>query len=90
MLHQYYNRIDKALNKACPKQKEIIINRNNLCHKRTKKIQLRIDKFARFEQYKNRQNKIKHTKQAQEALWTETKESQKESNISIEKCSGNE
>ena len=59
MLHQCYNRIDKALNKACPKQKEIIINRNNLWHKRTKKKQLRIEKFARFEEYKKekKQNK---------------------------------
>ena len=52
MLDQYYTLLDsKALNKACPKQKEIIINRNNSWHKRTLK-QLRLEKFARFEEYR--------------------------------------
>ena len=29
MLDQFYNLIEKALNEACPKQKQIIVNRNN-------------------------------------------------------------
>ena len=51
MLDQYYNLIEKALDKACPKQKEIIINKNNPWHKGILK-QLRIEKFARYEEYK--------------------------------------
>ena len=65
MLDQYYNQIERALDKACPKQKEIIINRNNPWHKGTLK-QLRIEKFARFEEYKkdrsNLENKTKYYK----------------------------
>ena len=63
MLDQYYSLLDKALNKVCPKQKEIIINKNNLWHKGTLK-QLRLEKFARFEEYKkdrsNIENKMKY------------------------------
>ena len=63
MLDQYYSLLEKALNKACPKQKEIIINRNNPWHKGTLK-QLRLEKFARFEEYKkdrtNTENKAKY------------------------------
>ena len=56
ILDQYYNLIEKALDKACPKQKEIIVNRNNPWHKGTLK-QLRIEKFARYEEYiKDRTN----------------------------------
>ena len=50
MLDQYYKQIEKALDKACPKQKEIIINKNNPWHKGTLK-QLRIEKFARYKKY---------------------------------------
>ena len=50
MLDQYYKLIEKALDIACPKQKEIIINRNNPWHKGTLK-QLRLEKFARYEEY---------------------------------------
>ena len=63
MLDQYYSLLEKALNKVCPKQKEIIINRNNPWHKGTLK-QLRLEKFARFEEYKkdrtNTENKAKY------------------------------
>ena len=55
MLDQYYNLIENALNEACPKQKEIIINRNNPWHKGTLK-QLRLEKFARHEEYKKDRN----------------------------------
>ena len=56
MLDQYYKLIEKALDIACPKQKEIIINRNNPWHKGTLK-QLRLEKFARYEEYtKDRSN----------------------------------
>ena len=63
MLGQYYILLEKALNKACPKQKEIIVNRNNPWNKGTLK-QLRLEKFARFEEYKkdrtNTENKTKY------------------------------
>ena len=50
-LDQYYKQIEKALNKACPKQKEIIMNKNNPWHKGTLK-QLRLKKSARYKEYK--------------------------------------
>ena len=37
MLDQYYKQIEKALDKACPKQMEIIINKNNPWRKRNSK-----------------------------------------------------
>ena len=46
MLDQYYNIIEKALNKACPKQKEIIINKNNPWHRGTLK-QLRYEEYRK-------------------------------------------
>ena len=62
MLDQYYKLIEKGLDKACPKQKEIIINRNNPCYKGTLK-QLRLEKFARYEEYiKDRINTETKTK----------------------------
>ena len=55
--------IEKALDIACSKQKEIIINRNNPWHKGTLK-QLRLEKFARYEEYTkvrtNVENKTKY------------------------------
>ena len=63
ILDQFYNLIEKALDKACPKQKEIIINRNNPWHRGTLK-QLRLEKFARYEEYRkdrtNIENKTKY------------------------------
>ena len=63
MLDQYYSLIEKALDKACPKQKEIVINKNNPWHRGTLK-QLRLEKFARYEEYKkdrtNTENKSKY------------------------------
>ena len=63
MLDQYYNIIEKALDKACPKQKEIIVNRNNPWHKGTLK-QLRLEKFARYKEFRkdrtNIENKTKY------------------------------
>ena len=50
MLDQFYKQIERALDKARLKQKEIIINKNNPWHKGTLK-QLRIEKFARYEKY---------------------------------------
>ena len=50
MLDQFYKQIERAFDKACPKQKEIIISKNNPWHKGTLK-QLRIEKFARYEKY---------------------------------------
>ena len=63
MLDQYYSLIEKALDKAFPKQKEIIINKNNTWHKDILK-QLRLEKFARYEEYRqdrtNIENKTKY------------------------------
>ena len=63
MLDQYYSLIEKALDKACPKQKEIIVNKNNPWHRGTLK-QLRLEKFARYEEYRkdrtNIENKTKY------------------------------
>ena len=49
MLDQFYKKIERALDKACLKQKEII-NKNNPWQKGTLK-QLRIEKIARYEKY---------------------------------------
>ena len=51
MLDQYYSLIEKALDKACPKQKEIVVNKNNPWHKGTLK-QLQLEKCARYEEYR--------------------------------------
>ena len=57
MLDQYYSLIEKALDKACPKQKEIIVNKNNPWHRGTPK-QLRLEKFARFKEYRQDRTNI--------------------------------
>ena len=59
ILDRYYSILKKVLNKACPKQKEIIINRNNPWHKGKQK-QLRIEKFAKFEEYKKDRTSIEN------------------------------
>ena len=63
MLDQYYKLIENALNVACPKQKAIVINKNIPWHRGLLK-QLRLEKFARFEEYKkdrtNIENKTKY------------------------------
>ena len=63
MLDQYYKLIEDAINKAFPKQKAIVINKNNPWHRGSLR-QLRLEKFARFEEYKkdrsNIENKTKY------------------------------
>ena len=80
------------IDKACPKQKEIIVNKNNPCHSGTLK-QLRFEKFARYEEYSkdrtNIDNKTKYYKTLNKyrRLQTKTEKTQKRPNRSYGKRS---